>query len=75
LLGRGVYDGPIPLAEDSYRARARARACVSLSVIKHNSSLNTYSEEVERGQTKKERKKERKNNIARILTIMKLLIK
>ena len=71
LLGRGVYDRPIPLAEESYSARA----CVSLSVIKQNSNHSTYSEEVERGQTKKERKKERKNNIARILTIMMLVIK
>jgi len=50
LLGRGLCDGPIPLPEESYRV------CVSLSVIRCNINLYIYSEQVEKDQTKKERK-------------------
>ena len=50
-----VRYGPLRRSDPSYggvlpRVRARARACVSLRVIKSNSNFYTYNEAVDRGQ-------------------------
>jgi hypothetical protein len=52
LSGRGLYHGPIPPLEGSYRV------CESLRVIRCNSNCYTYDEQVDRGRDKEKRKNE-----------------
>jgi len=56
LSGRGVCDGPITSPEEAYRVCV----CVSLSVITYNNNPLHLQRVRRRGQTKTERKKERK---------------